>query len=490
MASHPPQLHFVLFPFMAQGHMIPMMDVARLLVHHNVIVTVVTTPQNATRFSSFFDRYTELGFQIRLVQLQFPCEEAGVPNGCENIDMLPSLGTAFRFYTAISSLQPSVEKLFEELTPPPSCIISDMVLPYTTHIAKKFNIPRISFCGVSCFFLLCFHYIYAYNIKESISTKSEYFILPGLPDEIEITKAQIEITEGKNWQQFNDEFSAAEIDSYGIITNSFEELEPAYARDYKKIKNDKVWCLGPLSLSNKDHLDKAQRGNKTSIDESHLKYWLDCQKPRSVIYACLGSLCNLTAPQLIELGLALEASQRPFIWVIRGGSQLETLEKWIKEDGFEERTKGRSLVIRGWAPQLLILSHSTIGGFITHCGWNSTMEAICAGVPMVTWPLFGDQFLNQSLVVQILKVGVKVGVESPVQWGEEEEVGVLVKKEDVERAIVKLMDETSESEERRKRIRQLADKATKAVEKGGSSYSNVTLFIEDIRQKVFQSRYI
>jgi UDP-glucosyl transferase 73C len=186
---------------------------------------------------------------------------------------------------------------------------------------------------------------------------------------------------------------------------------------------------------------------------------------------------------MIELGLALEETKRPFIWVIRDGNQLEALEKWVEESGFEGRINGRGLIIKSWAPQLLILSHPSIGGFLTHCGWNSTIEAICAGVPMVTWPLFGDQFLNEIFVVQILKVGVKIGVESPMKWGEEEESGVLVKKEDIERGIEMLMDETSENEERRKKIRELGEMAKKAVEKGGSSHTNITLFIQDIIQK-------
>ena len=89
--------------------------------------------------------------------------------------------------------------------------------------------------------------------------------------------------------------------------NSFEELEPAYAGGYKKMRNNKVWCFGPLSFTNKDHLDKAERGKRASIDLFHLKCWIDCQKPGTIIYACLGSICNLTQEQLIELGLALEA---------------------------------------------------------------------------------------------------------------------------------------------------------------------------------------
>ncbi|WVZ06665.1 hypothetical protein V8G54_020011 [Vigna mungo] len=482
MSSQEQAPHFVLFPLMAQGHMIPMMDIAKLLVHHGVTVTVVTTPSNAARFTPIFDRYVGSGLPIRLAQLPFPCKEVGLPEGCENIDMIPSLGTARTFFEATNLLHQPAEKLFGEFSPPPSCIISDMCLPYTSHIAKKFNIPRISFVGVSCFCLLCHHTILVNNVRENIASDSEYFVLPGIPDKIELTMEQSGVTLNETWEQFREDVMAGEMATYGVIMNSFEELEPEYAREYKKVKDDKVWCIGPVSLINKDHLDKGQRG-RASVDESEHMKWLDCQKAGSVIYACLGSLCNLRTPQLIELGLALEASERPFIWVIREGKHSEPLEKWIEENGFEERTSSRSLVIRGWSPQLLILSHPAIGGFITHCGWNSTLEAICAGVPMITWPLFADQFLNESFVVHVLKVGVKVGVETPMIWGKEEEVGVEVKKEDIERAIAEIMNETSESEERRERVRELGEMAKRAVEKGGSSHSNVSFLIQNIMQK-------
>ncbi|MED6203317.1 UDP-glycosyltransferase, partial [Stylosanthes scabra] len=110
----------------------------------------------------------------------------------------------------------------------------------------------------------------------------------------------------------------------------------------------------------------------------------------------------------------MEATNKPFIWVIRDGKHLQELENWIKEEGFEERNKDKGLIIRGWAPQVLILSHPAIGGFVTHCGWNSTLEGITAGVPMITWPLFADQFLNEKLVTHVLKVGVSLGVEVPM----------------------------------------------------------------------------
>ncbi|CAJ2632510.1 unnamed protein product [Trifolium pratense] len=484
MGSQDAKIHFVLFPLMAQGHMNPMMDIAKILAHqHNVNVTIVTTPQNASRFSSILARYLD----IQVIQLQFPCKEFGLPEGCENLDMLPSLAIASDFFKASRSLKQEAEKLFEELTPPPTCIISDMCLPYTIHIARKFNIPRISFVGVSCLYLLALHNLHVTNMNQTMANnESEYFVLPGIPDKIEMTIEQLGAgNKGEVWKQFNDDVLEAEMGSYGILMNSFEELEPRYAREYKKVRNDKVWCIGPVSLSNIDYLDKFQRGNKNkdSIDEwKHMK-WLDSQKQRSVIYASLGSLCNIAPIQMIELGLALEATKRPFIWVIRDGNLLEELKIWIEESGFEGRINGRGLVIKGWAPQLLILSHRSTGGFLTHCGWNSTIEAICAGVPMVTWPLFADQFLNETLAVQILKVGVKIGVESPMNWGKEEESSVLVKKEAIIRGIERLMDESSESEEIRKKIKELGEMAKKAVEKDGSSHYNVTLFIQDIIQK-------
>ena len=209
--------------------------------------------------------------------------------------------------------------------------------------------------------------------------------------------------------------------------------------------------------------------------------WLDLQQPKSVVYACLGSLCNLTTSQLIELALAMEATNKPFIWVIRDGKNLHELENWIEEEGFEERNKDKGLIIRGWAPQVLILSHPAVGGFVTHCGWNSTLEAITAGMPMITWPLFADQFLNEKLVTHVLKVGVSLGVEVAMKFGEEEKIGVLVKKEDIKNGICMVMDEEEEeSRKRRARVIELSKMAKRAVEKGGSSYLNMSLLIQQI----------
>ncbi|CAJ1891026.1 unnamed protein product [Sphenostylis stenocarpa] len=475
--------HLVLFPLMAQGHIIPMMDIARILAQRGAIVTIFTTPKNASRFNSVISRAVSSGLKIRLVQLRFPSKEAGLPEGSENLDMVTSKEMS-KFFLVIHMFQKPAEELFEALTPKPSCIISDFCLPWTAQLAEKYHIPRISFHGFSCFCLHCRYMIETSKVCESITSESKYFTIPGIPDKIQVTKEQLPGSITDNLEDFKVVMRAAEMKSYGFIINTFEELEKEYVRDYKKARNNKVWCIGPVSLCNKDALDKAQRGNQASINEHLCLKWLDLQQPKSVVYVCFGSICNLISSQLVELALALEDTKRPFLWAIREGGQFQELEKWICEEGFEERMKGRSLIIRGWAPQVIILSHPSIGGFFTHCGWNSTLEGISAGLPLVTWPLFGDQFLNEKLVTQVLKIGVSVGVEVPVQWGDEERRGVLVKKDDIKRAIWMVMDDDGEEgKERRERVSKLSEMAKIAVEEGGSSHLDITLLIQDIMQQ-------
>ncbi|KAF8395305.1 hypothetical protein HHK36_019248 [Tetracentron sinense] len=460
---------------MAQGHMIPMIDMARLFAQCGVIVTLVTTPLNAFRFQTTIDRATKSGFQIRLIQLRFPCAEAGLPEGCENLDTLPSQDLGKQFYAATSMLQQPLEQLLGELQPLPSCMISDTTLPWTSHVARKFQIPRLVFHGTSCFTLICSHNLVHYKVHESVTSESESIVVPGMPDRIEFTKAQLPVSLNISLDRMRE----ADNKAYGVVVNSFYELEPGYVKEYQKAKGNKVWCIGPVSLCNKETVDKVERGNKASIDENQCLKWLDSKEPNSVVYACLGSLSHLRPSQLIELGLGLEASKQPFIWVI-GDQKSSDFEKWLSKEGYEERTRGRGLLIRGWAPQVLILSHPAMGGFLTHCGWNSTLEGVCAGVPMITWPLFSDQFYNEKIAVQIWRIGVRVGVEIPVPLGEEEKVGVFVKREQVKKAIERLMDGGEEGKERRKRARELQEMANRAMEVGGSSHFSMTLLIQDI----------
>ncbi|KAJ9555468.1 hypothetical protein OSB04_010082 [Centaurea solstitialis] len=136
--------------------------------------------------------------------------------------------------------------------------------------------------------------------------------------------------------------------------------------------------------------------------------------------------------------------------------------------------------VRGWAPQVLILSHSAVGAFLTHCGWNSTIEGFCAGVPIITWPQFADQFFNERVVVQVVGTGVAAGAQKAIQVVEEDTFEIQVKREDVCKVAKIIMDEGREGEERRQKAKYFKEMAEEATEEGGSSQLNLKLFIEDI----------
>ncbi|XP_043702956.1 UDP-glycosyltransferase 73C3-like [Telopea speciosissima] len=297
------ELHFILIPLMAQGHMIPMTDIARLVAQQGVTITIVTTPVNAFRFQSIIDRAAESGLRIRLLKLRFPSIEFGLPDGCENLDNLPSRELIKNFFNAASMLQPALEQSLQEMEPYPSCLISDMGLPWTSHTALKFGIPR--------------------------------FFFNGMPHRIELTKAQLSGSvrdDEPSFTEIRKQVREAERTADGVLINSFYELETSYVDEYQKLMGKKAWCVGPVSLYNKEASDKAERGNKAAIDEDQCLEWLDSREAESVVYVCFGSLCPLAPSQLNEIGLALERSNRPFIWVIRQGNNnkpSEELERWL-----------------------------------------------------------------------------------------------------------------------------------------------------------------
>nr|GMC46410.1 UDP-glycosyltransferase 73C3-like [Ipomoea batatas] len=453
------QPHFVLIPLMAPGHMIPMIDIARLLAQRGVRITIFLTHHNASRVKPVIDRAQQSGLPIQVLHLDFPCAEVGLPDGCENMDLLPSFEMGLNFYAATKMLQPRIQELVSEMKPTPTCLISDCSLPWTTNIAQNFNIPRIAFHGMCSFSLLCMHNLWNWDGLESVESEYQYFEVPGLPNnyKIEITKAQlaqlVKPISSEERRKFAKDKKDAEDSAFGIVVNSFEELEPEYIKEFKKGR--KVWAIGPVSLCNKEESDMAERGNKPSIDKHHCLKWLDSMEPNSVLFVCLGSLSRLPAHQIIELGLALESSNRPFIWVIRYMS--DEFQNWLRQEKYEERVKEQQgLVIYGWAPQACLL---------------------------ITWPLFAEQFLNERLIVNVLKIGVRVGMEFPVLFGAEEQTGVQVNRDDIVVAIDEVMGRGEEAEMRRERMKKLGEMARRAMEEGGSSFLNIAKLIQDVAEE-------
>ncbi|KAJ3690590.1 hypothetical protein LUZ61_019754 [Rhynchospora tenuis] len=214
----------------------------------------------------------------------------------------------------------------------------------------------------------------------------------------------------------------------------------------------KAWHVGPLSLVN------LPSPSQTNYHE-RIMTWLDSKQLKSVLYICFGNLSHPTKIQLEEIAHGLENANHHFIWVMRATEE-DVQEKQI----LTEQEKG--LVIKGWAPQAEILTHSSIGGFMTHCGWNSVLESITGGVPMLTWPMFAEQFYNEKLVVDVLGIEVKVGVQ---EWGRREEEKEVISRYMVERGVRRVMDEREEKKRLGERVNSMKEKARRAVENGGSS---------------------
>nr|AYR16606.1 UDP-glucosyltransferase UGT73BA1 [Polygala tenuifolia] len=478
-SSKPPQMHFFLVPFMCPGHIIPMADIAIVLAQHGVLVTLVTTPLNAIRIKPAIDSAVESKLLIRLVQLKLS-EPTGLPEGCESVESIPSRSLIRHFLAVVSKLQQPMEQLFQQQKPVPNCILADKHIVWIKDIATKFQVPWLMFDGTGCFASVCNSNVLQSKVHETVPLPFQPFVVPNMPHHIEFTREQLPGNLNPICQDIEDlheSVAAAEEEAYGVVVNSFEDLELEYVKEYQKTKGGRVWCIGPVSLSNKA---LAHRGNKAVVDENECIRWLNSWPQKSVVYVCLGSVSRLTLQQLTELAFGLEESECPFVWAMREDKTGE-VGKWMSEDGFKERTKGRGFIICGWAPQLVILSHPSIGVFLTHCGWNSTMEGICAGVPMITWPMFSDQFYNEKLIVQILNIGESVGSKVAVPMGMQDRFGVLVRRKSIQNAIVKVLLENG-AEDRKVRAERLAIKANKSKEEGGSSCLNIKNLIQHITE--------
>ncbi|PRQ22965.1 putative hexosyltransferase [Rosa chinensis] len=313
-----------------------------------------------------------------------------------------------KFLKATTMLEQPLEKLIKEHRP--NCLVADIFFPWTTDVAARFEIPRLIFHGTNFISLSVSQYLMKMDLTELSDSKP--LVIPNLPHEFKIPGNQIP---------------------------DFMNQE-SYVDHYRNVLGIKAWHIGPTFLCHKEIEDKAQRGLTSSIDGLECQKWLDSKKPNSVIYVSFRSVVKKDE-----------------------NNDHESDKDWLPE-GFEKRVESRGLVIRGWAPQVQILEHVAVGGFVTHCGWNSTLEAVSAGVPMATWPAFADQFHNEKLVTQILGIGVGIGVSNWARFGGEKVMSEAIEK------VVKHIMVGEEAEEMRSRAKKLGEVARKGVVEGGSSY--------------------
>ncbi|XP_042451768.1 scopoletin glucosyltransferase-like [Zingiber officinale] len=464
MASQSPSLHVIFFPLMAPGHILPMLHLAKLFAARGARATLLTTPANSHLLQPAVD-----GVSISLRLIHFPSAAVGLPPGRESLASV-DFRQHTAFFEGIYMLEDPFRRALAELRP--DAVVSDWFLPWTFDVAEEFRIPRLAFHGYSAF-ALCANASLLYAPPPPPPPGDEgstSFVVPGFPRRLEMPTSQLpdlsklEPVVVKIFQQI----AEWETRSFGVVVNSFYDLETEFADHLRRAIWRRAWLVGPVASAKSFSHD----GDDLSVSR-----WLDEQQDASVLYVCFGSVSSIAGAQLRELALGLEASGHPFIWVVRTDDA--AAEPSWRPAGFAERTKQRRwLILEDWAPQAAILGHVAVGGFVTHCGWSSCMEAVAAGVPMATWPLFAEQFLNERLVTEVLGVGVSVGA---THWTMDPEERPLIQAAEVERAARRVMDADGEEGRRmRTKARELALAAKTATAEGGSSSDDMGKLIKDL----------
>ncbi|KAG5621719.1 hypothetical protein H5410_006937 [Solanum commersonii] len=433
MASPSPRtIHVVVFPFMSKGHTIPTFDLARFLLCRKISITIFTTPANRPFFSNSLS-----DTNINIIEIPFPQNIQGVPPSVESTDKLPSMTLFPTFVNATKLMKPHFEKALESL-PPVTFMITDGFLGWTLDSANKFGIPRLVYYGMSAFTTALS--ISATSLLRTELSDDEYFQVPDFPW-IKITRNDFDSPlrdrdpKGPHFD-FIMESIMATSKSYGQLVNSFYELESVYVDYCNRISSPKSWCIGPFCAVHEPSKEKQEK-------PSYIK-WLDgmLEQGKQVLYVAFGTQAELSPDQFKEIKIGLEKSQG---------------------------TCGNRAV-----DQREILSHRSVEGFLSHCGWNSVIESICTEVPILAWPMMADQHLNARMVVEVIKIGLRAETCDGSVRG-------FVKWEGLEKSAKELM-EGDKGKEARKKVKEIGEAAINAVKEGGSSWQTLNELIVELTE--------
>lgn len=455
--DHDHNHHVVLFPFMSKGHTIPLIHLAHLLLNRHITVTFFTTPATRSFIANSLADTT-----ATIVELPFPGNVAGIPTGVESTDSLASMSMFYSFAMATQLMKPDFDRALENLHPPVTFMVSDGFLWWTLESASKLGFPWFVFYGMS-------NYAMAVNAAALVSgvlrhvPEREIVTVPAFPW-IKVSGDELEVdVQNPQADPIVAEFRTKAIDSTrrssGIITNSFYELEPVFVDYWNREIGPKSWSIGPLLLAQSSTSNVLQTKPESRISNI-VHQWLDEKESSSVLYVAFGSQAKISTEQLREIAKGLEESNVNFLWVIRK-SKDEITEEYFP-DGFENRVKNRGIVVKDWVDQNQILNHKSVQGFLSHTGWNSVLESICAEVPILAWPMMAEQPFNAKMVVEEIKVGLRVETSDGSVKG-------FVNKEELKKMVKELMAGEM-GKEVRKKVKEVAAMAKKAMEEGGSSW--------------------
>ncbi|KAJ0098841.1 hypothetical protein Patl1_21712 [Pistacia atlantica] len=446
--------HVLAIPFPAQGHVIPLMELSQCLLKHGIRITFVNTDDKHKQLMDALAMKDGVGNQIQLVS---------VPLGLHSPEI--SGQVTEKLVEVVSRVMPKkVEELMEQINASDgdkiTCVLADPLLKWAMEIAMEKRIKRAAFYCASATQLV-FRARNQKLIDDGIidndgTPKKEMFQLsPNMPAMKTAHIAFVGLGSTKLQKLFfqtsvrnSQSFELAEW----VLCNSTYDLEPAvFEFDPKFIP------IGPLLASNRLG-DTA--GSFWQEDLTCLK-WLDQQQPQSVIYVAFGSTTLLDRTQFQELAMALELSNRPFLLVVRPDITDKINDAYQK--GFQDRIATRGHIV-SWAPQQKVLAHPSIACFISHCGWNSTMEGISNGVPFLCWPYFGDQMHNENYICNIWRIGL----------GFNRDGSGIITSEEIKSKVQELLD----NGKYKANALNLKERVMNSIKEGGSSYNNFNHFVE------------
>ncbi|KAL5702821.1 hypothetical protein ACHQM5_027987 [Ranunculus cassubicifolius] len=454
------QKHFLLVTYPLQGHINPGLQFAKRLIQTGAQVTFVTTVFAHRRF---FKDSISFPDSLKVAEFSDGYDDGVTPDEDQYITELGHCGSE-----ALSGL---IETFANEGRPV-TCLIYALFCPWAGEVAQKSGLPS-ALLWIQPATLCAIYYYYICGYKElilhNIGDPSYSVQLPGLP----LLKSQdlpsfflpsdthAGIMKAVKYQF---EILFQEPDRYPILVNTFDDLEPIALKVLDKFK---LIGVGPFVPS--AFLD----GTAPPTSGADYIEWLDSKEKSSVVYVSFGSMAVLSGKQMKELARGLVDSGKPFLWVVRSGEHGSNQQ--VKGDAKDEKYRDilqeehKGMVVP-WCSQVEVLNHSSIGCFVTHCGWSSTLETLSMGVPAVAFPQWSDQGTNAKLIEDDWKMGVRV------KPNEEDNI---VKGEEIVRCLKEVM-EGDKGKELLSNAKKWKKLAREAVKQGGSSESNIRAFVKEI----------
>ncbi|CAI8608957.1 unnamed protein product [Vicia faba] len=470
MDLHKPA-HVVLLSSPGLGHLIPIIELGkRFLTHHNFKVTILAiTSQTSHTESQILQSATNPSLYT-LIQIPSPNISSLLP---------PSAAVCSRIFLTVRLSLPSIKSILTNLPVPPSALIVDIFGTEALALAQQLNISKFVYVASHAWFLslLVYSPVLDKQIEGQYIDKKEPFEIPGCkpvrPEDL------VDPMLDRNDLQYKEYIASVEnlSKSDAVLVNTWDDLQPKELKalndgdcELSGLLKVPVFSVGPLV---------RQTESETSQDTELMIQWLNKQPNESVIYVSFGSGGTVSYDQTREIAFGLELSKQRFVWVVRAptgeaadaaffttgsnnGLDENKIGKHLPE-GFLQRIKNVGLLVNEWAPQVTILKHPSIGGFVSHCGWGSVLESLTNGVPIIAWPLYAEQKMNATMLAEELGAAVKTTV-MPTKN--------VVGREEIARLVTNLVGQNGESNHRmRDRVREIKVSAEKALCQGGSSYN-------------------